>query len=210
MLKIELACQEFTRETGNDGKIVWPIDITEEQLTEVMSIPAVFTPNTRAVDQLEGTAVWAIRDKLMLVTLLKSWQSQEAWTGLLLACFASDKGLTRDWELRMTWTEDLDEVAQSEGEETLELTNAICLPGPCVKSQAALLPGKPLDKQAIRENRKNHALAQRLFRRVHDPDSFFAEEDFGRGADLKPLDLDFDKDDLDGFVANFGQEDQLW
>jgi len=34
MLRVELACQEFDRNTGPDGKTSWRVEVDEEQLLE--------------------------------------------------------------------------------------------------------------------------------------------------------------------------------
>ncbi len=232
MLQVEVACREFGRETGNDGKIVWPIDITEEQLTEVMSIPTVFTPNTRQKDQLDGVAIWAIRDRLLLATILKSWQSAKPWVGLILACFETDKDLKQDWELRMAWTEDLDEEANiteltDEVDKPLNLTNVIAPPPP-PEIEVAMIPGRPPDKKSHREWLKNHLLVRRMFNRIHakrlrgeeDPefsqfgeafiDDLLSEEDLNPEKKREPFTLDFDDLEVDALVSNFGEEDQLW
>lgn len=123
MLQVELACQMFHREAGQDGKTAWPIDLTEEQLTELMQIPGVWTPNTRKLDQMDGIAVWACRSLVLLVTVLQSWKRRKPWAYWLLQCLESDSECRRSWELRTIWTEDVNAESNE-----IELTEAVDKP----------------------------------------------------------------------------------
>lgn len=107
MLKIELACQEFGREAGCDGQTAWPLNLDEDQITRLMSIPGVFSPNTRQRDQLDGAMVWSIGKMLMLSTVLQTWRRKHPWVLTVLEIFRKeDAKLKRDWQLRMIHIED--------------------------------------------------------------------------------------------------------
>jgi hypothetical protein len=212
MLKIEVACQMFDRETGAEGKTAWPIDITEEQLTEVMAIPGgIFTPNTRKTDQLDGVSIWSIRLLPLLITMLKSYQKRKPWVCWLLACFETDPKCKHDWEIRMIWTEDLQQVTNDAAEQTLVLTDVVEPPTIELteivsKTDCVLLPGTMLDKEAIRQNRRDHAIVQRMFRRIHaEP---ISEE---KTTPVRsPFSLDFDEEEVEIALSNLGKEDILW
>jgi len=208
MLRVELACQEFDRASGHLGKTSWPIDITEDQLTELMAIPAVWTPNTRAPDQLDGVALWAIKNVLLLTTVLQSWKKQKPWSKWLLQCFETDPELSHEWELRMIWSEDTNALSNEVEDSEIMLTDII---RPDDYPQFDLLPGELINKEAIRKNRRDHAIVAAMFRRLQseqDDLSFLREEEDKPLTSRGPFDLSVE--DIDILVSNFGQEDQLW
>lgn len=225
MLKVELACQEFDRETGLDGKTVWPIDVSEEQLTEVMQITTVWTPNTRKSDQLEGVAVWALRDPLLLQTVLKSWARRKPWVNWFLACLETDKDLKRGWELHMAWSEEI-KLDMGETQELpllcesdiIELTDIVELRN-IVESDRrvrhvdadpdfVLLPGSMPDKKAHREWLKDHMLVRRMFDHIHSALALREEEREVAEEMVNPF--PFDDEEMEIILGNIGQEDQLW
>jgi hypothetical protein len=107
MLKVELACQEFTRRDGVAGQTSWPLNLTEDQLLTLQRIPNVFTPNTRTADQLDGVAIWTIKSPLLLVTVLMSWMKRQPWAATIVEIFRKeDRQLKRDWTLRMIFVEE--------------------------------------------------------------------------------------------------------
>jgi len=230
MLRVELACQEFDRNTGPDGKTSWRVEVDEEQLLEVMSIRNVFVPNTRKADQLDGVAIWAIRDPLMLVTVLKSWGRRKEWVTSLLDCLSSDPRLERSWELRTLQTEDVDAIVNDPNELALNLIGDAIEDVEFLDEETELewivddddyvpesseLP----DKEEHRARMKARLIVRRMFDRIHseplpegsdqDLDEFLLSEEEEKLV-LDRYNLDFQEDEVDHFVSNLGQEDQLW
>lgn len=211
MLKVELACQEFKREDGETGKIAWPIkDLTEEQLQEIMSIPGVWTPNTRKVDQLDGVAIWACKNVLLLRTVLQSWRKKE-WAQWMVECLKSDPDCKRGWELRTIWTEDLNQIANEE--DALELTDVVPstieLTEVVEEPNFVILPHEPTDVEALRENRRNHAIVKQMFRRIHSEAPILSVEEEEDSELTSPF-SDLGDEEVEILVSNLGQEDTLW
>lgn len=215
VLTVELACQEFDRTDGHSGKTSWPITITEEQVTDLMTIPAVWTPNQRKVDQLDGVAIWAILSPVLLVTVLKGWSKRKPWVHWLLQCFENDKDLKQTWELRMIWTDD-----PLEYEPVLELTDVVDPRwGIVYEPDCELLPGDLPNKEVIRQRRKDMWIGLRALDRIHaklpEPDMYEDYiDDLYSVDEEKPMTkrhpLDYSPEEIDVLVSNLGQEDTLW
>ena len=214
MLRVELACQMFRREDGDLGKTSWPIQIDEGQLTELMEIPGVWTPNTRKVDQIDGVAIWAVKCPALLITVLTGWANRRKnpkdWANWILEVLRTDPELKRGWELRMTWTEDLNSAANQPDEILLTDT---------VEPEFVMLPAEPLDRAAHRQRLKDRLIAERALARIHaTPTPEVPEEDYieflfreeEQGPVMTRDDRQFSDDEIDALVSNLGQEDQLW
>lgn len=99
MLHAELARQQFQLENGIDS---WPlVDFTRENLEQVLAIPATFTLSTRKNDQTKDRVVYAVRNLLLLHTVLRSWERRQPWAQAWLEILKNDPELKHQWVLQV-------------------------------------------------------------------------------------------------------------
>lgn len=203
MLKVELAVQELSILDGVDGQTVWPLNIDEDQLRQMLEIPATFTPNTRKKDQIESFNVWAVKSVVLLVTVLVSWQRKQKWCAQIVEIIRKeDPKMKRSWNLRTTF---IDETVQPDfNDDTLELTNIV--PSVDFVLEQNTVPDKAAHRAALKAN----LLAARAHRELNEIE-FDSETDLGDFAILpsevesrSPFDLSSDEIDL--LISNIGAE----
>lgn len=212
VLKVELGYHESTRNQGYLGKVSWPININEDQLTELMEIPGVWIPNTRTRDQIDGVTLWALTNRLLLTTILRSWKRSKPWVEGLLELFENDPDGKHAWDLHMAWVNEEDIM---DDEPALELTDIV---RPEDSDEGMMLPCEPIDRKAHRQYLKDRVIALNAIARIHKVDPLLDDEAFDFGLfeeDEEKLEkgedpFDFSDEDVNLLVDNLGKEDQLW
>jgi hypothetical protein len=203
VLKAELAVQELSILDGVDGQTVWPLNIDEDQLRQMLDIPSTFTQNTRKKDQIESFTVWAVKSVVLLVTVLSSWQRKQKWCAQIVEIIRKeDPKMKRSWNLRTTFIDET--VLPDFNDDTLELTNIV--PSVDFVLEQSTVP----DKAAHRAALKAGLLAARAHRGLNEIEFDF-ETDLGDFAILpsevesrSPFDLSGDEIDL--LISNIGTE----
>ena len=221
MISIELARRDFDRSVGWQGKTSWPLAISEENLVELLAINGkkTFEINTRAKDQMTGVEIYFIKDLLMLVTLLKSWQRKKPWVQWLLQCFVLDTQLNQDWELRIT--KSVGHVPTLVLNEEMVVKGTLALPGSVKETleltqladpvDFVMLPGTLPSREVHRATLKELFHEEQACRVICFGDLEFPslrEEERKLMPNRHPL--NFDDVEMETLVSNIGQEEPLW